>query len=71
MAEIVGKFSDLPMGYHEEDVIELHPTENISEELIISNSNLDDSTETKQDSGIEGMFLYCYKIFKSENNIKY
>ena len=70
MAEIVEKCPDLPQCYHEEDVIELHPTENISEELIISNSNLDESTETKQDSGIEGMFLFnnSYKIFTSENN---
>ena len=58
----------LPKGYHEEDVIELHPTENISEELIMSNSQLDSSTETKPDSGIEGRFFNCYKTFISENN---
>ena len=65
MAEIVEKCPELPNGkcpdipptlegYHEEDVIELHPTENISEEEITPNTNLDDSSETKQDSGIEG-----------------
>ena len=58
----------LPKGYHEEDVIELHPTENISEELIMSNSPLDSSTETKPDSGIEGTFFNSYKTFISENN---
>ena len=62
MAEIVEKCPDLPQCYHEEDVIELHPTENISEELIMSNSNLDDSTETKRDSGIEGMFFIAIKF---------
>ena len=62
MAEIVEKCPDLPQCYHEEDVIELHPTENISEELIMSNCNLDDSSETKRDSGIEGMFFIAIKF---------